>query len=64
MDKSEAEARRGGAKIGGKYVQSLPISKRGGNYQIEIVNSVHYASYVEFGHRQTLRRYVRHFDRT
>lgn len=33
------------------YAMSLPIAKSGGNYTIEIVNPVEYASYVEFGHR-------------
>ena len=30
----------------------------GGTYTIEIINPVEYASYVEFGHRQTPGRYV------
>ena len=34
-----------------QYVQSLKIHHFGGTYVIEIVNPVHYASYVEFGHR-------------
>ena len=33
------------------YAQSLPISKQGGSYVVEVINPVHYASYVEFGHR-------------
>lgn len=33
------------------YANSLPISKVGNDYQIEIINSVEYASYSEFGHR-------------
>ncbi len=33
------------------YVNSLQVTKTGGSYQIEIVNPVEYASYVEFGHR-------------
>lgn len=33
------------------YAKSLPISKNGSNYIIEIINPVEYASYVEFGHR-------------
>ena len=33
------------------YAQSLPVSKQGGSYVIEVINPVHYASYVEFGHR-------------
>lgn len=34
-----------------KYANSLPISKVGNEYKIEIINPVEYASYVEYGHR-------------
>ena len=34
------------------------VSKIGNTYQIEVINPVIYASYVEFGHRQTPGRYV------
>lgn len=40
------------------YVDSLKINRYGGFLVIEIVNPVEYASYVEFGHRQTPGRYV------
>lgn len=40
------------------YAQSLPIEKTGSTYTIEVINPVEYASYVEFGHRQTPGRYV------
>lgn len=33
------------------YANSLPISRKGNMIEIEIVNPVHYASYVEYGHR-------------
>ena len=33
------------------YAQSLPITKIGNTYQIEVINPVEYSSYVEFGHR-------------
>ena len=33
------------------YANALPITKSGNVYEIEIINPVHYASYVEFGHR-------------
>lgn len=33
------------------YANSLKVHHFGGNYVIEIVNPVEYASYVEFGHR-------------
>lgn len=34
------------------------VRKNGGNYEIEVSNSTEYASYVEYGHRQTPGRYV------
>ncbi len=34
------------------YVEQLQISKVGDTYQIEIINPVEYAPYVEFGHRK------------
>lgn len=40
----------GGASVSA-YVKSLPITKSGNEYQIEIINPLEYASYVEFGHR-------------
>lgn len=47
--------RRGwtGGKTAGAsaYANSLKVHHFGGNYVIEIVNPVEYASYVEFGHR-------------
>ena len=33
------------------YARALPIKKQGSNYSVEVINPVHYASYVEFGHR-------------
>ena len=43
---------------GASYAQSLPIKKKGDSFVIDIINPVEYASYVEFGHRQTPGRYV------
>lgn len=40
------------------YAQSLPVNKAGNTYTVEVINPVEYASYVEFGHRQTPGRYV------
>lgn len=40
------------------YAQSLSVEKRGHSYQINIINPVDYAIYVEYGHRQTPGRYV------
>lgn len=34
-----------------EYAQSLRVNHYGDTYVIEIVNSIEYASYVEFGHR-------------
>ena len=34
------------------------VRKNGGNYEIEVSNSTEYASYIEFGHRQTPGRFV------
>lgn len=36
---------------GTAYAKSLPITKAGNTYTIEIINPVEYAEYVEFGHR-------------
>lgn len=40
------------------YAATLPISKVGTNYVITITNPIEYASYVEYGHRQKVGRYV------
>ncbi|MDE6589392.1 MAG: HK97 gp10 family phage protein [Oscillospiraceae bacterium] len=40
------------------YAAALPVTKTGCEYRIEVINPVSYASYVEFGHRQTPGRYV------
>ena len=42
---------RGGWAIG-------QITQKGNSYTIEIINPIEYASYVEFGHRQTPGRFV------
>lgn len=48
---TEQEATGGGSGNAKEYAQSLPITKQGGTYTVEVINPVHYASYVEFGHR-------------
>lgn len=49
----------GGKSMSAKaYASSLPITKTGNVYEIEIINPVKYASYVEFGHRQEPGRFV------
>lgn len=40
------------------YAKSLPVEKSGNYYIIRVINPVEYASYVEFGHRQTPGRFV------
>lgn len=41
-----------------QFVDTLKVHHYGDDYVIEIVNPVHYASYVEYGHRQTPGRFV------
>lgn len=36
----------------------LPVEKHGDEYLVTVVNNTEYASYVEYGHRQTPGRYV------
>lgn len=33
------------------YANSMPVTKTGHTYTIQVINPVEYASYVEFGHR-------------
>lgn len=40
------------------FVSGLEIRNTGNAYEVEIINPVEYASYVEYGHRQTPGRYV------
>ena len=54
----EAESGSGSGKNPNQYADSLKIDKVGTNYIIEIINPVEYASYVEFGHRQNVGKYV------
>ena len=56
--KTEKEAESGNTASVKSYVQSLEVNKNGNIYTIEVVNPVHYASYVEYGHRQEVGRYV------
>lgn len=49
---TESEAQAGGNPKNVKaYAESLIVTKVGSTYEIEIINPVNYASYVEFGHR-------------
>lgn len=49
--KTEAEAEGKGSSNAKAYAESLQVNKVGNVYEIEIVNPVSYASYVEYGHR-------------
>lgn len=52
--KTHDEAASGTGKNGKpikEYAASLPVRKVGDYYEIQIINPVEYASYVEFGHR-------------
>lgn len=40
------------------FVSGLEIRHSGNSYEVELINPVEYASYVEYGHRQTPGRYV------
>lgn len=48
---AEASAAFGGDMGVKKFLNDVKIQHYGGLYQIEIINPVEYASYVEFGHR-------------
>lgn len=48
---TEAEAESGGGSNVKTYADSLPVTKSGNVYQIEIINPVNYASDIEFGYR-------------
>lgn len=49
--KTAAQAEGGGNANAKAYAESLAINKVGNFYEIEIINPVNYASYVEYGHR-------------
>lgn len=49
----------GGAQADGiTYAMTLGVQRISNGYTVTITNPVHYASYVEYGHRQTPGRYV------
>lgn len=56
--KSESEAENGGSSDITAFVNSLDVAHAGNMYTITVGNPVHYASFVELGHRQTVGRYV------
>lgn len=50
--KTHAEAEASTSNKNAKaYANSLQVTKTGNLFQIEVINPVHYAPYVEFGHR-------------
>lgn len=56
--KTEKEAESGNSKNAQEWANSLEVKKIGDIFQIEVINPVHYASYVEYGHRQEPGRFV------
>lgn len=48
---AEAMSGSGNGKNPNEYLQTVNVTKNGNMYTIEIINPVHYAPYVEFGHR-------------
>lgn len=55
---AEAENGKGNGENPNIYANSLKVTKMGTSYVIIVKNPVHYASYVEYGHRQEPGRYV------
>lgn len=56
--RTEAEAESGGSKDPTQYASTIPVEHNGVTHSITITNPVHYASYVENGHRQQPGRFV------
>lgn len=56
--KTEAEAESGNVPGATAYAAGLTVDHSGGTHKIIITNPVHYASYVENGHRQQPGRFV------
>lgn len=54
----EAAAGKGNGQEAGAFAQGLRVERVGNAYQITVRNPVSYASYVEYGHRQTPGRFV------
>lgn len=40
------------------YAKGLPVNVISNTHRIDVINQVEYASYVEYGHRQTPGRYI------
>ena len=56
--RTEEETLAGVKRSVPEYKKMLDIDKNGHEYSVEVVNPMHYASYVEHGHRQEPGRYV------
>lgn len=57
--RSEQEAEDGGkAPSAAAFAKTLDVQRSGETYSVDLINHMHYASYVEHGHRQTPGRYV------
>lgn len=48
---AELSATFGGGTGAKKYADSMTVKKSGPYYEIEVINPVEYAAYIEFGHR-------------
>ena len=63
VSKTHEEAAGGGgtptAQEATAYAMSLPVTKNGNDFTIEVINPVEYASYVEYGHRTVNGGYVK-----
>lgn len=55
---SEAAVGKGGGQNAVDYARGLRVERVGNLYQVTVSNPVSYASYVEYGHRQTPGRFV------
>lgn len=53
----EEEGKTGGT-LRRNWSISKNVTKHGNSYTIEIINPIEYASYVEYGHRQEVGRFV------
>jgi len=57
--RTEQEAESGAkAPSAAAFAKTLDVERSGEEYSVDLVNHMHYASYVEYGHRQTPGRYV------
>ena len=56
--KTEEEAKSGSTPNTMSYLTSLKVQQIGREYRLTITNPVKYATYVEYGHRQTPGRFV------